>query len=314
MSYESEIKTRIGIDLGGSHIKAGEVDTAGNIIRRHTEPTESRCDYNTIIQQVTRIIKELQRQSVNHIELVGFGTAGLMSQDNQKVLFAPNLDGLNNKFIVQDLSDLCGLDVLMDNDANCMALGEGLAGAARGMTHYIAITLGTGVGGAIISNGTLIRGWKGGGGEIGHVPINLTGPQCDCGSQGCLEAFIGINGIKNHITNNYPSMGSTSIKQVHSLASNGNEEARAVFAWIGQTLAFGLAGLVNIFNPKMIVIGGGIATARDFLFVPLKSKLAELALAIYYADMIVCEAELGTWAGVVGAANLDNLDPVAHRR
>jgi len=157
---------------------------------------------------------------------------------------------------------------------------------------------------AVVSNGTLIRGYNGGGGEVGHIPISDDGPLCGCGARGCLESYVGTAGIRHYVEREYPNINERSIKTLNEMAKNGNRDAIAVFAWIGKMLGIALTGLVNVFNPEMIIIGGGIAAAGDILFKPLEKELRKRAFKAYTNDLTIRPAELGNWAGVVGAGML----------
>jgi glucokinase len=217
---------------------------------------------------------------------------------------SPNLGLLKGKHVPKDLSEMASIPVLMDNDVNCMALGEGIVGVAKGKKHYIAVTLGTGVGGAIVSDGSFISGYQGGGGEIGHVQIHHTGPICGCGSNGCLEAYIGTQAVLDHIIRDYPRLTDYNLNEINKLAMAGDAEAVEVFTYIAQKLAVALASLVNIFNPQLIVIGGGISKAGDLLIEPLLAEIKKRAFKPYTRSLKIVTAKLGDWAGVVGAGVL----------
>jgi len=298
------MKAAIGIDLGGTRIKAALVDSNGKISNEIIDPTDTAYGYSSVLSQLAEIVEMLREYVSDSLIGIGLGVAGLMDRGNRRVIVSPNVGMLSGRAISTDLEERTGIPVFMDNDANCMALGEGFCGAARGCNHYIAVTLGTGIGGAIVSDGNLIRGFAGGGGEVGHIPISSDGPVCGCGARGCLEAYVGQAGIRNYVERQYPDLNETSIKALNRMAVDGNEDAIAVFAYIGKTLGIGLTGLVNVFNPELVIIGGGIAAAGDLVFKPMESELKERAFETYTKDMAVRPAELGNWAGVVGAGML----------
>ncbi len=306
--------SRIGIDLGGTRIKAGEVNPEGQLLQRISEPNESCDDYPRLLSDLTGIIQRLSVEASSTVEVVGVGAAGVIDVQWGRVLFSPNICSLIGQNLADDLSQRLKLPVLLDNDANCMAFGESMVGAAQGERYFITVTLGTGIGGALVSNGTLIRGYEGGGGELGHIPIDLAGPRCSCGASGCMEAFIGTEGIHRKLRERCPDANITSIKAAQELAEAGNPDAREVFAWVGRTLAIGLAGLVNVFGPRLIIIGGGVAAVGKYLFEPFELELRQRAFKQFVKNLEVRPAELGNWAGVVGAAWLDKLDPLTHGR
>jgi glucokinase len=295
----------IGIDIGGTAVKAGIVDNTG-ILHFRIKETSKLDNYDVFVKQLKSIIDNLQSKLNDNITHVGLGVAGLMDKDRLTILTAPNCGVLNNRPLPLDLSNLTGLPVEMDNDANVVAIAEGLFGAAKGSKHYIVITLGTGIGGAVVSGDKLIRGVNGGGGELGHIPISRNGLKCGCGAKGCLEAYIGQQGILNWISTNLIKYHGLDIKQVIELAKNGETEAQEVFKYVGETLAIALAGLVNIFNPEIIVIGGGISAAGDFIITPLKRELHKRAFGQYLHSLDIRIAELGNRAGIIGAAALVN--------
>ena len=294
-------KLTIGIDLGGSLVKAGLVAPNGDVLSRLMEPSRVKGRYEAVIAQLVDVATRLRHEAQAPPSAIGLGVAGLLDANRRRVLATPNCPALIGGSIADDLSAAVGLPVTMDNDANLMALGEGATGAARERRHYVAITLGTGVGGAVISDGRLIRGWRGGGGELGHIPIAERGPKCGCGARGCLEAFIGQAGIERYIKRRIPWQKGVSLKELNLLARQGNQDAAALFAYIGRTLAVALAGFVNLFNPELIVIGGGVAEAGELLFRPLEEELHRRAFKIYLDGLTVRPAQLGNWAGVVGA-------------
>lgn len=302
------MKTRfaIGIDLGGSRVKAGLVDANGLIIRKVMQPSPVRESYEEVIGQLAGVVVRLQKTTRQPITRIGVGVAGLMNADRSAILTSPNCPVLAGHRLAGDLARRVKLTAAMDNDANLMALGEGAFGAARGCRHFVAITLGTGVGGAVVSDGRLIRGIDGGGGELGHVPVSIRGLLCGCGARGCLEAYVGKAGIDRHIARYQPRLASLGLKEINERARKGDADAQAVFAYIGRTLAVGLAGFVNLFNPELIVIGGGVAAAGRFLFAPLELELRRRVFKFYLRSLKIMPADLGDWAGVVGAATIGN--------
>lgn len=290
----------IGIDIGGTRIKAAIVNEDGTLVNKSIVETNSSEGYSLLLRQIANIIYSLRDEASECVTAVGTGVAGLMDSKNYRIITAPNVKVISGRALATDLAKVIDMPVVMDNDANVMAIGEGCCGAGRNSKHYIAITLGTGVGGAVISDGQLVRGFAGGGGEVGHIPISIEGPACGCGSFGCLEAYIGHAGIINYINKTFPTLKQKSIKSLNQMAIEGDKEALQVFTYIGSTLAVGLAGLINVFNPEIIIIGGGISAAENLLFDPLWKELKLRAFDTYTANLAIRRAELGNWAGVVG--------------
>jgi len=299
----SEYST-IGIDIGGTRIKAALVDEKGNLSNELNEPSYLDQGYPSFITKLKDITQRLRRLSEVDIIGVGLAVAGLMDAKQQVVIDAPNCGILVGQSPPEDLGREIGLTVVMDNDANAMALGEGLSGAAQGSRHYIALTLGTGIGGAVVTDGRLLHGIDGGGGELGHIPIARNGPKCACGARGCLESFIGKAGLRRYIEENHPQFSDTGMKELSVIAEKGDKAARDVFAYLGMTLGIAVAGLVNIFNPELVIVGGGVAYASDLFMEPLREEVKRRAFKSYLGSLQIRPAKLGNWAGVIGAASM----------
>ncbi len=299
----------IGIDLGGTRIKAALVGDNGRLTHELNEPSLLHEDYSQLIERLGKLIEELLSVSSAEVTGIGLAVAGLMNRKRKIVVASPNCPPLIGESLPADLTAKTGLHTIMDNDANMMAVGEGICGAARGSRHYVALTLGTGIGGAVISGGRLIRGIDGGGGELGHIPIDRRkGPLCGCGARGCLEAYIGRDGTRRFISRNMPRFRETGMKDLTRFALEGDEEAQKIFTFIGETLGVAVAGLVNIFNPDLVVVGGGVAAAAELFFAPLREEIRKRAFKAYQSSLEIKPAELGNWAGVVGAASLARKD------
>lgn len=294
----------IGIDIGGTRIKAALTDREGKLYHEVNVPSEMEDGYDHFKTNLSQFVGELVKSGDGLVKGIGMGVAGLMNEDRSIILHAPNCHAIVGHQLAKDLAAATGLMTVMDNDANMMAIGEGVCGSAKGSRFYIAITLGTGVGGAVISDGVLIRGITGGGGELGHIPIARKGPRCGCGSVGCLEAFIGRPGINRFISRNIPEYKGFGLKDLHGFAEKGDERADLVFKYIGKHLGTGLAGLVNIFNPQLVIIGGGVSEAWKFIREDLVRELEARAFKSYVAVLEVKPAELGNSAGIVGAGKL----------
>ncbi len=294
----------IGIDIGGTRVKAAAMDGSGNLFEKRMERSSAGQDYPKLLDQLVSIVTNIKENLTSPVTSVGLAVAGLMDKKLEVIIEAPNCPDMKNRCLARDVGQKVRLPIVMDNDANLMAIGEGASGAAQGCHHFIAITLGTGVGGAVISNSQLIRGVDGGGGELGHIPISIDGPKCGCGAVGCLEAYIGHTGIRRFIEEHTPKFKKTGLQEVNKLANEGDTEGRGVFEYIGTRLAIGMAGLVNTFNPELLVVGGGVAAAGELLFEPLRVELKKRAFVQYLNSLTVREARLGNWAGVVGAAKI----------
>jgi glucokinase len=295
----------LGFDVGGTRIKAAVVDHTGNLTSQLIEKSRVAEPYPAIRDQLVKMVGVLSDTAPRKPEIVGVGLAGLLDRSRRKVMAAPNCPGVVGVPLAEDLEQLLQLPVTLENDANTMALGEGAAGAAKGVNHFIAVTLGTGVGGAVIAEGKILRGWQGGGGEIGHICIDRNGPRCGCGSNGCLESFIGLKGINRWIARHAPRLRNLGMGRLSELALEGDSEAVAVFEWVGHTLGVAMAGMVNIFNPEAIVVGGGVSIAGPMLFDPMRDEIQSRAFSVYLGGIKILPAMLGNWAGVTGAGMME---------
>jgi glucokinase len=192
----------------------------------------------------------------------------------------------------------------VDNDAKLMCLAEHKLGAARGIRQAVCITLGTGVGGGIILNGNLYRGQDNASAEIGHLPINVKGPACNCGGYACLEAYIGNNRILSQAKRIFRR--DISLEELSSLAKRQNKKATAIWLEVAQSLGTALVGVVNLLNPDCIVIGGGVAGAGRILFDNLRKAILARAMPVQARRVKLYKAKLGNNAGLIGAALLVN--------
>jgi glucokinase len=241
--------------------------------------------------------------------------AGLILAQENKVVYSPNLHAVEGIPLKEVLEPRIGLPLTVENDANAAALGEFRFGAGSEVDHLVVVTLGTGIGGGVITHGVLLRGAQGSGGELGHVTIQSTGPRCACGNRGCLEALASGTAIARRareVASEKPdsALGRLAVKRkllgedVTELARNGDEVALSVLEETGRWLGIGLAGFVNIFNPEVVAVGGGVMAARELV---LESARREVHLRARppSRDLVeVKEATLGPESGVLGAAAL----------
>src|ERR671921_1794503 len=255
----------IGVDIGGTKIAAAVVSPEGEILNEARYPTQAVPPHR-LIETIARAITEVQ----GDFEVGGVCVAvpGLILAAENKVIFAPNLHEIENIRLDEEIGGRTGLRVTVENDANAAAWGEFRYGAGKDVDHQVFITLGTGVGGGVITHGVLLRGAQGAGGELGHVTLDPTGPRCGCGNHGCLEAFASGSAIQRRareVANEKPrsALGQLAIERqvlgedVTRLAQDGDEAAISVLEETGRWLGIGLAGVVDIFNPGGIPIGGG---------------------------------------------------------
>jgi glucokinase len=302
----------IGVDVGGTKIAAAVVAPKGKILNEVRYPTQA-IPPNRLMGTIARAITEAK----DGFEVGGVCLAvpGLILTAESTVIFAPNLHEIENIPLDEEIGRRTGLSVTVENDANAAAWGEFRYGAGKDIDHQVFITLGTGVGGGVITHGVLLRGAQGAGGELGHVTIDPEGPVCGCGNYGCLEALASGTAIQRRAreaANDRPgsALGRLAIERqvlgedVTRLAREGDEAAISVLEETGVWLGIGLAGFVNIFNPEVVAVGGGAARAGEFILGPARKEV-QLRARSPSRDLVEIKvATLGPESGVLGAAAL----------
>lgn len=306
----------IGIDVGGTKIAAAVIGPEGEILARRQVPTESD-EPNAIVAALVKVGREM-KAAAPAASAVGVGAAGLVDTKRGLILGAPNI-AYRNVPVRDTLQDRLGLPAIVDNDANVAALAEALHGAGRGAGDQIMVTVGTGIGGGIIIGGRIYRGHYGVGAELGHIVIDPDGPVCGCGNRGCWEAVASGNAIGRLARQRVEGGAGADLlaevggdvdritgELVGESAVAGSAFARDVVAEIGRMLGIGLASIVNIFDPEVIVLGGGAAAGTgELLLGPARESMAAHVLGLSWRTPVrVVPAALGNDAGVVGAAAL----------
>jgi glucokinase len=302
----------IGVDVGGTKIAAAVVSSEGKILNEVRYPTQA-VPPNRLIETIARAITEVK----DGFEVGGVCLAvpGLILAAENKVIFAPNLHEIENIRLDEEIGSSTGTSVTVENDANAAAWGEFRYGAGKDVEHQVFITLGTGVGGGIITHGVLLRGAQGAGGELGHVTIDATGPRCGCGNHGCLEALASGTAIRRRareVANDRPgsALGRLAVERevlgedVTRLAQEGDEASILVLEETGRWLGIGLAGFVNTFNPEVIPVGGGASRAGELILEPARREVHLRARSPSRDLVEIKEATLGPESGVLGAAAL----------
>ena len=310
---------RIGIDLGGTNIVAGVVDSNYQLIATAKCKTNTPRPADDILADMARVSREAVKSaglSMDDIDGVGVGSPGSCNSDTGVVERAANL-GFINEPVQEKLQKLLDKPVRIENDANAAAYGEMLAGAAKGTRHAVCITLGTGVGGGAIVNGQIIAGHNFAGGELGHTVIVMDGEPCSCGRRGCWEAYASATGLvrqtKAAMEENKDSvMWKLSANGTHVNGCTAFDAMRAGDAAGKQVvdryvryLACGLANMINIFQPEVLCVGGGISREGETLLAPVRELIEKEQFAQFTASKTrICAAELGNEAGIIGAAYL----------
>ena len=295
-------KTYLGVDIGGTAVKLGLVDDTGRVLRR-AERSVSFDGYKTpILDTVQTAIRDfLGSHDVPKLEGIGVSATGQI--DSRRGVVAGtcgNFPGWIGVDIKGTLECAFGLPVTVANDANCMLLGEVWAGAARGYTDVVGVTLGTGVGGGILTGGRLLEGARGLGGELGHFRLHaLDGVACTCGAIGCYERYAATTALVRGAQR--MGLDAPDGRTIFEAAAAGDARTQAVLNhWINE-IAQGLAGLVHIFNPQLILIGGGVSAQQALLIDPLAEKVRASVMPAFAEGLEVKAAALQNDAGLVGA-------------
>ena len=297
-------------DLGGTHLRAATVDQKGKIHARFKQNTPQVKDANAIVDAIVRAVHECGSPEISAVSLVVPGTVNVAEG---AVVKAPNLPCLDGFRLGAALTEQLHLPVIIENDANAAAVGEMWQGAAVGCNTIICVTLGTGVGGGIILDGKLWRGVDGAAAEIGHMCVDpFGGVACTCGSRGCLEVFASATAIvrmTREASPRYPDsvlqgQENLTAKMIFEAGQHGDELALEIFRRMGVYLGIGLANLINILNPEMIVIGGGVVNGWDLFEKHMHQQVEERAFPLLAARVKIERAKCGDDAGLLGAARL----------
>ena len=315
----------IGVDLGGTNIVVGVLPIdggTGEVLALQNEPTEAHRGAKYVVDKIVLLIEEARAQIVSQyggsrgdFAGVGIGSPGPLNRPTGTVINTPNLGWRN--FPLRDLiSNAVNLPAVLDNDANCATYGEWWLGAGRDVNTLIGITLGTGIGGGIVLNGEIFHGVSDSAGEIGHMTIEANGRKCPCGNYGCLEAYAsgpaiarraiegldaGADSLLNDLVNTVEEITAAT---VYEAAVNGDPYANEVMRETAKFLGAGVANVINIFNPDMVVIAGGVTKAGDHLFVPLRAEVRRRAFKSALDACEITAAQLPGTAGVIGAAGV----------
>jgi glucokinase len=309
----------VAVDLGGTKIALGVVSRQYRVLAREHYPTPAETGVDSVIQRIISAIGQITA-SANIIssQLGGISVAAAGAIDSRRgiITLSPNLSGWRDIPLGSIIEDRLGIRTWLLNDANAAALGEHYLGAGRGVDSLIYLAIGTGIGGAIIIDGKLYTGACGGAGEIGHMTIDTNGPRCECGNVGCLEQLAAGKAIAREAKERLGSgerstlteavagkVENITAKEVAVAAQKGDPLAGEVINSAATYLGIGMVNLVNIFNPEMIVVGGGVAKMGDLLLKPARQVVMERAFPESVAAVRIVTTELGDDAGLLGAAH-----------
>ena len=299
------------VDLGGTHLRVALVDDTGKILKQLKQETPRGDSANCIINALANAAEQWSDEK-QRVVATSIMVPGAVDADKAVVLQAPNLPSLINFGLKAALEERLGWPVFLENDANAAAVGEMWLGAARGCRDVMSVTLGTGVGGGLILDGKLWRGSHGSAGEIGHTTVDpFSGLKCKCGNTGCLELFASATAIVRMTRESLSSFPDSRLKRealtakgVYEAGRAGDELALTVFKRFGMYLGIGLANLINLIDPQIIVISGGAANGWDLFASEMYRQVEERAFRITAQQVRIVRAECGDNAGLLGAARL----------
>lgn len=297
-------KFTVGVDVGGTNIKLGIVNAAGKIVERSRLETRHLIGHKSeLISAVVSAIKSLLSQAkvpLSKVEGVGFGLPGLIDPQRGVVLFLPNIPGWKNVPLRKIINSKLNVPVYLDNDVNVITLAEWQYGAGKGCGDLVCITLGTGVGGGLIFNNALYRGPGFVAGEIGHMPLNEEGPKCNCGGWGCFERYVGNRWLGEEAAAIFQKPGII-FPDIYPAAVRGDKKALEFWSRAGERIGNGLVGVVNLLNPRLIIIGGGVSNNFRFFSPAVKRVIRERAMKVQGKMVQIKRALLGDDAGIIGA-------------
>lgn len=314
-----EKKYAIGIDLGGTKIGVAMVSRSGEIKNYLKIPTNAQEGMDAVLAKIKTCINQVIQYTGIHIgEVVGIGIGvpGQVNPEDGIVHFAPNLPGWQEIPISRVIEEEFNLPVMLENDANAAAWGEKSFGIARGIDNLVCLTLGTGIGGGLILDGKIYRGKNFAAGEIGHIIVNKDGPQCNCGGSGCLEVYSSATGIKNRVIERVKrikkdhnplqelisDLESIHLAEIFEMARQGEPLLKDIVNDAIEYLGIGIIILVNLLNPEMVVLVGGLTNEGDKLLDPLKEIVYKRAIKVSLKDLKIVFGQLGEYAGLIGAA------------
>jgi glucokinase len=300
------------VDLGGTHLRIGLVDDTGKIHKQLKRQTPKDDSFAGVVNALAGIADEWRQGDSGPIVAASIMVPGAVDASQSVVLQAPNLPSLLDPQFKSALQERLGWPVVLENDANAAAIGEMWMGAARGCRDVVSVTLGTGVGGGVVLDGKLWRGAHGSAGEIGHTTVDpFGGLKCKCGNTGCLELFASATAIArmareglSRFPDSTLNEGDITAEKVYTAGSAGDELALAVFQRAGKYLGVGLANLMSLIDPEIIVISGGVVNGWDLFQGAMYQEISERAFSATAQQVKIARAECGDNAGLLGAARL----------
>lgn len=308
----------VGVDLGGTSVKIGLVSRDGEIVASATRETDAQAGPTHVLGEIAAGISEVV-DAADGVHAVGIGAPGSVTLDRTTVIQPPNFPGWKTVNLSQEISRRLSKPwpVIVDNDANAAALGSAFFGAGRPFDSFIMITLGTGVGGAIIHEKRLFRGTTGAAGEIGHVSIDYEGPKAAAGIAGVVEAYLGQRFLSEHARRFLATRSGSSLYEIArdeparldpkllcEAADAGDAVAAEILAWAGHKLGWGLGSVVNVLDIRKIIVGGGVSAAGDLILGPARAALMDSVMPGLRGGVELIRETMGNQVGMLGAAQL----------
>lgn len=312
------MKYYVGVDIGGTNSKIGIVSEDGKLLNSKSIKTLSNKGYEHTILNISNEIKQMVNDlkiSDESIVAIGIGVPGPVMK-NSTVKFFANFDWPINLNISKEFKKHFSKEVFVDNDVNVIGLGENFNGSSKGYNNILTVAVGTGIGAGLIINGMSVSGKNGAAGEIGHIKLEKDGLLCGCGQKGCYEAYSSATGIvreamsrlcvnkNNKLYEIYKKNGEIETKDIFDLAKSGDEFSLEIVDYVVDNLGLGISNALNLIDPEILVIGGGISLAKDFLLEKLMKSLRKYTLPIVLENLEIKMAVLGNDAGIYGAAYL----------
>lgn len=294
----------IGIDVGGTNIKFGLVNAQGVIVARTRLVTEdllsSRKKMIVAIIEKNQELMAVKKLKAKNVQGIGFGFPGLIDPQQGKVIFLPNIPGWKNVPLKSLIEKALNIPTYIDNDVNLITLGEWRFGAGRGVKNLMCVTLGTGVGAGLILDNALYRGEGFVAGEIGHMPLNEKGPDCSCGGKACFERYVGnketLKGAQRKLKRR-----DVALEDIYALALKGDAAAMKIWEDFAVRVGNGLVGAVNLLNPRLIVLGGGVSNSYRLISKTILKTIKARSMKVQGQMIKIARAKLGDDAGIIGA-------------
>lgn len=310
----------IGVDLGGTNMRVGMVTSDGRMVHRLILPTRVNLGLHKVVERIIKAIQEVINQTIapgNQIKGIGIGSPGTIDIQSGIIISSPNFPKWKQVPLKHMIEERLSIPTFMDNDANAFAFGEKWVGAGKEVQSLVCLTLGTGVGGGIILNGRIWHGADGMAAEIGHMTVLPDGLKCNCGNYGCLESYASASSIVRRVCNAIQSGKLTMVLDyakdnlenitsdlVYQAALKGDELAIHIMNETATFLGIGIANLINLLNPEMIVVGGGLTNAWDIIYPVTLKEVQKRALSEVAKRVKIVRASLGDNSGIIGAAGI----------